>query len=101
MPGVAEVAFRLWERRRAGATPAERRGPLTGEHRAGTRPSGSGQWSETAGRGGNTIVATMLAEDRKSKKRRRCDCNEAVHTVPLLSKMRFRTLIVSEKSADS
>ena len=49
----------------------------------------------------NTTTALLLAEDRKSKKRRRSDRIWAVHAVPWLFKMRFRTLIFSGKTADS
>ncbi len=47
-----------------------------------------------------TTTALVLAEDRKSKKRRRSDCAEAVHTVPLLFQMRFRNHVVSGKTAN-
>ena len=49
----------------------------------------------------STTTALLLAEDRKSKKRRRSDRIWAVHAVPWLFKMRFRTLIFSGKTADS
>ena len=49
----------------------------------------------------NTTTALLLAEDRKSKKRHRSDRIWAVHAVPWLFKMRFRTLIFSGKTADS
>ena len=45
----------------------------------------------------STTTALLLAEDRKSKKRRRSDRIWAVHAVPWLFKMRFRTLIFSGK----
>ena len=49
----------------------------------------------------SATTALLLAEDRKSKKRRRSDRIWAVHAVPWLFKMRFRTLIFSGKTADS
>ena len=49
----------------------------------------------------NTTTALLLAEDRKSKKRRRSGCIGAVHSVPWLFRMRFRTLIFARKTADS
>ena len=52
-------------------------------------------------RASSTTTALLLAEDRKSKKRRRSDRIWAVHAVPWLFKMRFRTLIFSGKTADS
>ena len=48
----------------------------------------------------NTTTALLLAEDRKSKKRRRSGCIWAVHSVPWLFRMRFRTLIFAGKTAD-
>ena len=48
----------------------------------------------------STTTALLLAEDRKSKKRRRSGCIWAVHSVPWLFRMRFRTLIFAGKTAD-
>ncbi len=49
----------------------------------------------------STTTALLLAEDRKSKKRRRSGCIWAVYAVPWLFKMRFCTLIFAGKTSDS